>query len=96
MAVLTGTTVVANRHGMPVLLREGDPLPEWAIGKVGAHLLREDAPATPTDPDAAPPKAGAGSGKAAWAAYADRLGVEFDPDDGRDDIIAAVEAAQQA
>lgn len=47
MPKLTGTTVVADRYGTPHLLREGDPLPEWAVGKVGPHLLDDAADPKP-------------------------------------------------
>lgn len=40
-----------------------------------------------------PPKGGAGSGKDAWKAYADSLGVAVDDEASRDDIVAAIEAA---
>lgn len=39
-----------------------------------------------------PPKRGPGSGRDAWAAYADSKGVVYAEDAHRDDIIAAVEA----
>ena len=41
-----------------------------------------------------PAKRGAGSGRDAWAAYATSKGVTFADDASRDDIIAAVEAAE--
>lgn len=40
-----------------------------------------------------PPRSGTGSGKAAWATYAGRHGVDVPDDAGRDDIIAALENA---
>jgi hypothetical protein len=40
-----------------------------------------------------PPKAGRGSGRDAWAAYADSVGVEVEDGWSRNDIIAAVEGA---
>jgi hypothetical protein len=40
-----------------------------------------------------PQRSGPGSGKAAWAAYAAELGVAVPVDAGRDQIIAAVQAA---
>lgn len=55
----------------------------------------EDAAAAATDEGGSeePPRSGAGSGKDAWKAYADNLGVDYDDDATRDDIIAAVDAA---
>lgn len=44
-------------------------------------------------PDGPPAKAGRGSGREAWAAYADDHDVAYDDDASRDDLIAAVEAA---
>jgi hypothetical protein len=41
----------------------------------------------------APPKSGAGSGRDVWAAYAESLGVEVTGDMTRDEIIEAVEEA---
>lgn len=40
---------------------------------------------------AAPPRAGKGSGRDEWAAYAAELGLAVGPDASRDDIIAAVD-----
>lgn len=51
----------------------------------------------PDDPgrqsDGPPPKSGAGSGKAAWAAYAREHDVEVADDADRGDIIAALDRA---
>ncbi|MEQ8834278.1 MAG: hypothetical protein RIB67_07510 [Miltoncostaeaceae bacterium] len=44
-------------------------------------------------PTEAPPKAGPGSGREAWAAHARGLGIEVTDDMDRAGIIAAVEAA---
>jgi hypothetical protein len=41
---------------------------------------------------APPPRGGAGSGRDAWAAYANDNDVEVTPDMQRDDIIVALEA----
>lgn len=40
-----------------------------------------------------PPRAGKGSGRDEWAAYASALGVDVDVSASRDDIIAAVDTA---
>jgi hypothetical protein len=45
----------------------------------------------PEPEDQAPPRAGAGSGRDVWAAYAESQGVEVTDDMTRDEIIAAVE-----
>ena len=44
-------------------------------------------------PGQAPPRAGRGSGRDAWAAYAASRGVDVPGDASREDIIAAVDAA---
>jgi hypothetical protein len=41
--------------------------------------------------DQAPPRAGKGSGRDEWAAYAESVGLDVDDDMTRDEIIAAVE-----
>ncbi|MGI5144798.1 hypothetical protein ACQEVC_45525 [Plantactinospora sp. CA-294935] len=43
--------------------------------------------------DGPPPKGGAGSGAPEWRAYAARKGVEVPDDASRDDVIAALSAA---
>ena len=43
---------------------------------------------------AEPPKRGAGSGKDAWAAFAESKGITVTDGMSRDDIIAAIEAAE--
>lgn len=77
-----------------------EALPEWACEQIGDHCFidasakaQRPAPSA-TDGDGPPPKTGKGSGKAAWKAYADRLGVAVDSNASRDDIIAAVDAAE--
>lgn len=40
-----------------------------------------------------PPRSGAGSGTDRWREYAERLGVATDPEDGRDDVVQAIEDA---
>lgn len=48
---------------------------------------------SPSGVGGVPPRHGAGSSRAAWAAYADTVGVDVDEDMSRDDIIAAVDPA---
>ncbi|GIF08663.1 hypothetical protein [Actinoplanes siamensis] len=46
MAKLTANTLVVHPDtGSPVLLAEGGPLPDWAAGLVGDHLLDEPSSA---------------------------------------------------
>lgn len=46
------------------------------------------------DPTGAPPKSGSGASRQAWADHAESKGVEVNPDWKREDIIAAVESAE--
>lgn len=69
----------------------GEEVPGWAADRIDPSFFEGDADAAVE----APPRAGKGSGRDEWAAYAASLGVDVDDDAGRDDIIAAVEAAQK-
>jgi hypothetical protein len=105
MAELIENTLVRHPEtGTAVLLAAGGELPEWATGLVGGHLIKGErsAPGNPTaNPieqpkpagDGPPPKGGAGSGAPEWRAYAARKGVEVPDDASRDDVIAALSAA---
>lgn len=60
----------------------------------GAADAAEDAAEGPVAGEQVePPRAGRGSSRDAWAAYAATVGVTVGADDTRDDIIAAVDAA---
>ncbi|TYP82073.1 hypothetical protein [Blastococcus xanthinilyticus] len=82
-------------------------LPESALPnfpdyvKTPSQKAREQVPdgtAFPTEPsdmgEVEPPRSGAGSGTEVWRAHAERLGIEVAADAGRDDIVAAVDAAK--
>lgn len=57
-----------------------------------AHRFTGDWKALDGTPsDGEPPRAGKGSGRDAWAAYAAGLGVDVDDDATRDEIIEAVD-----
>lgn len=84
--------------GTMTCLLEGAALPAWADGMVGAHVLAEaDEPSIPaadaqpesSAQDTPPPRAGAGSSRAAWAKHATSHGIQVDEGDTRDDIIEA-------
>lgn len=48
MPKLTGSTTLMRPDTLEVVtLAEGDDLPEWADGLVGAHLLEEEKPKRP-------------------------------------------------
>jgi hypothetical protein len=57
------------------------------------HTAGPEPEPEPEPGDQAPPRAGAGSGRDVWAAYAESQGVEVTDDMTRDEIIAAVEEA---
>jgi len=60
--------------------------------RVGYHPSGEPPPVGSGELSVqAPPRTGKGSGRAAWAAYAEASGVDVDPDATRDDIIDLVD-----
>ena len=94
MAKLTAN--VAVRHpdtGAVEVLLEGSDLPSWAAGLVGDHALDGRADSGKDDGGGIPPKGGPGSGKDAWVAYAAEHDVEVPADATREDIVAALDAA---
>lgn len=78
-------------------LQPGDEVPSWA--SVDDRLLEGAADASSPQGSsvqgaaAEPPRSGKGSGVEAWQRYADAQGVGYDSEMSRDDIIAAVDAA---
>jgi hypothetical protein len=70
----------------------GSTLPSWAEKLVTNDAVFEGG-ADEAAASEAPPRAGRGSGRDEWAAYASSLGVAFDDDATRDEIVAAVDAA---
>lgn len=90
---------VKDEQGVEHSFKPGDEIPEWAqrvITNPNCWVNGELPTFTqPDSPDsAAPPRAGKGSGRDEWAAYAASLGLELPDDAGRDEIIAAVDAAE--
>lgn len=95
--VLTGNVVLRHPDTQgTVVLTAGSTVPDWAEGLVGEHLLADEeaTPAADSEGGDEPPRSGKGSGKAAWKAYAESLGVTVGEDDDRDTIIAAVDALE--
>lgn len=89
MAQVTDRTMVVHPEtGAFVHLDKGDDVPSWASDLVGDHLL-----AGSEGDSGIPPKGGPGSGVEAWARYASAKGVKVDDDAKREDIIAALDAA---
>ena len=87
-----------NEVGKSVLFVPGDEVPDWAAALitnpncwVDGELPKGKDSGPAADGDA-PPRAGKGSGRAEWAAYAESVGVQVDDDATRDEIIAAVDA----
>ncbi len=61
-----------------------------------APVVEPAPPVAPVVAGGEPPRIGKGSSRSAWVAYAESVGVVFADDAGRDDIIAAVDAAKRA
>jgi hypothetical protein len=66
-----------------------------ALAALDDDQLRETIEMSRAGGDDPPPKGGAGSGIEEWTAYATAHGIDVPADATRDDIITAVEAAQQ-
>lgn len=92
---------VQDERGTSAAFGPDDEVPEWAARKMGAHCFEGGVhplgaeAEQDDDGDAAgpPPKAGRGSSAAAWADYAKAHDVDVPDDAGRDEIIAALQAA---
>lgn len=78
-----GLVVDGGRMVDPSAEPEPEPEPENESEAAGEELSDE------------PPRSGPGSGKEAWVAYAENVGVEVTDDMTRDDIIAAVDEANE-
>lgn len=50
--ILTGRTRLTGPGGRAYVLNAGDVLPEWAVGRVGEHLLQPEDPAPAQQPAA--------------------------------------------
>jgi hypothetical protein len=92
-AVKANLAAAGAEHGMYV---EGDKLidpsePVLAPESEDLEVLDEEE-AGPS----APPLGGPGSGRDAWVAWAEHLGVEVTDDMTRDDIVAAIDEADEA
>lgn len=80
----------------------GQEVPDWAAKQLGPHCFATGPDAPPLDeappaegdgPTGPPPRSGRGSGEGQWRQYAQDHGVDVTLVEGRDDIIAACEAA---
>jgi hypothetical protein len=66
-------------------------VPGWAAEAINNPDVWAAEKPAPTVEATEPPRAGAGSGRDAWVAYAESVGVSVTEDMGRDDIVAAVD-----
>jgi len=88
-----GTVYVTDGEGNRHAFRAGDEVPDWAAERMVDVIDDRPAAAPPSD-GGEPKRAGKGSGRDAWHAYAESIGLDVPDDASRDDIIAAVDAAQ--
>lgn len=82
-------------QGDYVVYGPNDDVPANHAKLIGDHAWASDSDADDAGSggsDSAPPRAGRGSGRDAWAAFADGK-VDVDDDDSRDDIVGKLEAA---
>lgn len=94
---------VNDHHGRRHVFGPDDDVPDWAAAKITnpnawatePETAQAESEDTSTPRGAMPPKTGSGSGREVWAAYATVRGIQFERDATRDQIIAAVEAAEQ-
>jgi hypothetical protein len=91
MARLASYVHVQDDQGANHVFGPDDEVPGWAEKAITNPKAWADAPAGPAMGDGEPPRAGRGSGRDAWAAYAANHGVDVPEDMTRDDIIAELE-----
>lgn len=77
-----------------VVLTAGSEVPEWAEKELADRDDIWETPEVDADEngDGRPPLSGKGSGKGAWADYAEELGLSVPEGASRDDIVALVDA----
>jgi hypothetical protein len=90
-AVRANLAAAGAENGMYV---EGDKLVDPSVPEE-PEPEAEPEPEPEAEEVTEPPRSGAGSGRDAWVAYAGTQGVEVTDDMTRDDIIAAVELAEE-
>lgn len=88
---LTSTVYLTAEDGSVTSYGPGDTVPADVAKRITNPDVWEGS--DDAESDGPPPRAGAGSSKDKWVAYAEANGVTVDEDATRDDIIAAVEAA---
>lgn len=88
MAVLAANVAMRNPEtGAVEVFVSGAVPPDW----VAEAISNPDLWQADEDTSEAPPKAGKGSGRQAWVAYAEAQGLGVDEDMSRDDIIERIE-----
>lgn len=96
---------VADEGGENHVFGPDDKLPAWAVKAITNPKAWAEDEGDDPDVDGGdggqngpvePPRAGKGSGVEAWLAYAKEIGVTVADGAGRDDVIAAVDAAAAA
>lgn len=65
------------------------------LAKSGVFADTESAAPAEGDAGGPPPMAGSGSGRNAWAAYAEQLGIDVTDEMTKAEIVAAVKAQQE-
>lgn len=73
----------------------GEKIPAEVVELIDNPAVWEsdEEPEDDEEPEGLPPMSGKGSGRDAWAAYAQANGVAVDDDATRDQIVAGLEAA---
>lgn len=102
MRRLTTYVHVAERDeqgnpGRSQIFGPGDKVPDWARAAITNPDVwdgEDDEPTETPERVKRPNRAGAGSSVEAWRAYADQERITIPDGAGRDEIIAAVEAAE--
>jgi hypothetical protein len=90
MAAVNANVIVRDPETDEVVfVAAGDEPPKRIRDLLGEHLFTGDS----AGQDGPPPQSGKGSGRDAWAAYAEAHGVAVDEDANRDQIVADLEAA---
>lgn len=72
-----------------------EPHPESVGAGSESGEVAGSAPAPSADAPKPPPRHGRGSSEEAWRDYAELVGVDVSRAEGRDDVIALIEAAQK-
>ena len=88
------TVYLSDEEGTVHRFLPGDEVPGWAAKLMGDHCFAGSADdLAEVESSGPPPRAGKGSGEAAWRSYAEAQGVDVSDAEGRDDIIDALDAA---